>query len=305
MATFLNLQNEVADRLNLSISVAAELTRIKRWINLAINDIAGRRAWKFLQEREIVQTVVDITTGTVDITNGSATVTGSGTAFAAADVRKFIQFEGANDWYEITARASTTSITITPAYGGTTATGSDYIIRQFFYPLSTAVARISDIRQWATPRKLTSLGFYTLDLYRPLSNYTGPPQAYAQYRLDPAVAATAAKKIQVQFEPCPDAVYNMEVRFLKNLADLSADGDISDIPLNYHLTIADGAEWLGLKYLNNPAEEKKKEMYEGGIYKMILEESQLDDWHPVVQSSDDVPYSGFLQFPPGTFNNSY
>ena len=67
-------------------------------------------------------------TGTVSVTNNSATVTGSGTNFVSGAQEGF-GFQGPNGLvYEITAINSSTSLTITPVYGGSTASGQAYAI---------------------------------------------------------------------------------------------------------------------------------------------------------------------------------
>lgn len=67
-------------------------------------------------------------TGTVSVTNASTSVTGSGTNFVSgAQVGE--AFQGPDgELYEITAISSATSLTITPAYGGSTASGQSYAI---------------------------------------------------------------------------------------------------------------------------------------------------------------------------------
>jgi len=297
LATFLILQQELGDRANLDQTVAAYATRLKRALNLTIQDICSRRDWKFLQEREIIQTVTDYTTGTCDITDGSATVTGTSTVWTSTHVRWYIQFQGETNWYEVTARASNTSITISPAYEGTTATAQTYTLRQVFYSLSTAASRVISIRQPASPAKLTNVGYRNLDLYQPNIETTGPPVAYALFRNDPSVAATAAKKRQLQFFPTPDSIYNHEVRYIKLLPDLSADTDISDIPVQFHSVIIDGAELMIAKQMNNPNTPELKQQYEFGIKTMIEEESAFDDYQPVLQPSDGNRPTRFLPFP--------
>lgn len=71
-------------------------------------------------------TVADYTTGKVDIvTNGNGTVVGSGTTWTAIMVGRWIQLPD-NYWYNITARASDTSITVSPVYQGVSqATGAN------------------------------------------------------------------------------------------------------------------------------------------------------------------------------------
>ena len=67
-------------------------------------------------------------TGTVTVTNNSSTVTGSGTNFVSGAQVGF-GFQGPNGLvYEITAINSSTSLTITPVYGGSTASGQSYAI---------------------------------------------------------------------------------------------------------------------------------------------------------------------------------
>lgn len=68
-------------------------------------------------------------TGTIALTNGGATVTGTGTAFTAnAKVGDALHAPDGRA-YEITAIASATSLTIAPAYLGTTASGQAFAIQ--------------------------------------------------------------------------------------------------------------------------------------------------------------------------------
>lgn len=65
-------------------------------------------------------------TGTVAINEGSTTVTGTGTVFTAAMIGRHILLERL--WYEITGRASDTSITIGSAYTGSNLSGASYTL---------------------------------------------------------------------------------------------------------------------------------------------------------------------------------
>src|SRR5258708_16622945 len=110
-----------------------------------------------MEARETVVTVKDYTAGTVSVNTGSGTVTGTGTTFTSthANLQYFIQFSGANDWYQITSYISATQITITPGYQPTTnATNLTYIIRAFFYSLSPTADRIIDIQNSNKPLKI-------------------------------------------------------------------------------------------------------------------------------------------------------
>jgi len=76
--------------------------------------------------------IADYTTGTVTLTNGSKTVTGSGTTFSAAFVGRWIRSTvtqgGDGFWYQVAAFVSTTSLTLSKKYGGTTTAGLSYTI---------------------------------------------------------------------------------------------------------------------------------------------------------------------------------
>jgi hypothetical protein len=67
-------------------------------------------------------------TGTIAVTNASPTITGTGTAWPATFVNRYIYPNGSTKGYLITA-ASTTSITISENYAGTTASGITYAVR--------------------------------------------------------------------------------------------------------------------------------------------------------------------------------
>jgi hypothetical protein len=67
-------------------------------------------------------------TGTVSVTNGSATVTGSGTLFVANVVAGYGIALPDGRLYEVASVNTNTSITITPAYLGSTASGQSYAI---------------------------------------------------------------------------------------------------------------------------------------------------------------------------------
>lgn len=82
----------------------------------------------------------DYTTGTVDaVTSGSSTVTGSGTSWTTPMSNRWLRItntdtassSGDGNWYQISAVASGTSLTLTRTYGGTTLTsaaGASYTI---------------------------------------------------------------------------------------------------------------------------------------------------------------------------------
>lgn len=89
-------------------------------------------------------------TGTVALTNGSATVAGTGTAWNAnVQIGDAILLPDGRS-YEITALASDTSMTISPAYLGTTASGQTYRIQ----PTRGLIKRMIDsIAEWTSSQQ--------------------------------------------------------------------------------------------------------------------------------------------------------
>lgn len=80
-------------------------------------------------------TVADYTTGTVSLTNGSATLTGSGTTFTTAMIGRWFTMNDVTKqdqgyWYRITGFTSTTAMTLSRTYMGTTVSGATYRIGQ-------------------------------------------------------------------------------------------------------------------------------------------------------------------------------
>ena len=296
IATFLVLQQELADRLNLDQTVSANATRLKRWLNLIQQDISSRYPFTFMYARTTIQTVVDRTAGTIAVSNGGTSVVGTGTAFVAGDKRAFIQMEGDTNWYEVTVVSSQT-LTIAVAFAGTTLTTGTYTLRTVYYSLPSDVFQIFDARQTYTPMKLNKMGIFTLDSYQPDIQTVGAPTAYYQFRYSPDTAATAATIYQVSFFPSPDAIYNIEFRYLTELADLSADTDIAKLPVPYQQLMVDGAEWLGSKFMNDKNEPNLKKAYEYNLQVLIDKENASGDYMPVLASTDTQLTSRFLPFP--------
>ena len=99
--SFIKMQTFVAQQTGLDMTDSTNLSNIKQWINTIQQDIGGRWTWNFLKGREMIQTVVDKTAGTMSPVNGSGNVSGLSTNFDVNDVGKYIQFQGANDWYKV------------------------------------------------------------------------------------------------------------------------------------------------------------------------------------------------------------
>lgn len=292
----LTLLAETGDRLNLDMTITANKTRGIRWLNIIQNDISSRYPFDFLMTNGFVQTVTDLTAGTITTVAASTSFTGSGTAFTTANAaNRYIQVQNDTNWYEVSSVAGQVLTTTKAAVSS--ASGLTYVLRTTYYDLPANCFKVFDVRQTNTPVKMVNLGIYSLDQYQPDINTTSNPTGYFLFGDDPLVAVSAAKQTQIGFFPCPDVVYNIQLRYFLNMTDLSGDTDITIIPVPYTNVLLDGAEWLGNKFLNEPGETQCKKGYEFGIKNMIERENANDDYFPVLQSSDSNNPSPYLQMP--------
>lgn len=286
------MQTECFMQLGLDASDSTNISNVKRWLNMAQQDIAGRWPWNFLRGREAITTIADITTGTVSVSALGTAVTGVGTSFAAADIGKFIQFAGANDWYEVTARSSTTAITIGTAYQGTTnLSGGTYLLRKFFYSLSSSADRIIDIKNWNTPLKLIDIDPRTLDDLRPNPQSAGTSSAFIAYGYD------SSGNLRISPFPFPSDARLLEIRTIVRLADLTGT-QTSALPAKWHHIMIMGALALGFAYLRKfDASRFWNDGYEGKIAVMMKQERTSEDDQPILKAIDSVSRGNFIRFP--------
>lgn len=298
MATlsFANILTEVYDHTGINSSDANNVIRAKRWVNYVQQDICARWPWNFLRGRETIVTVVDETTGTVSVAAGGTAVTGVGTSFSVAnDVGKFIQFAGSNDWYPVSAVGSTTGLTISPAYQpSTAASGVTYIVRKFFYSLSSTCDRIADVKNWQTPLKLDELFPRDVDYQQPNPQSTNVAYGFIPYGYD------SSGNVQIIPYPFPSDARLLEVKTFKRPTDMSADADIPSIPNKWAHIIAFGAIAVGFAYLRKldlaAAWERK---FESKIKDMLAQARTSEDSSPVLRSIDSSHGRGenWLQLP--------
>lgn len=309
--SLLQLQTEVGDRLNLDYTQSAYATRLTRWANLIQNDISSRYPWPWLLTNTFVQTVADYTTGTITGTAGSTALTGNATAWTSASPNQtntYIQPANDTNWYQVKTVVSGTSITLANPLTAAVTAGT-YTLRTTYYDLPANCLQVFDVRQTNTPAKLTCLGIYSLDLFQPDINTTSNPTGYFLFGEDPAIAVGTAKQYQIGFFPCPDAKYNIQIRYYQEMTDLSATTDLTIIPPEHIGVLLDGMEWLGSKYINDPEQAMNKQMYEASLANMIAKASQNGDYFPILQSSDNqINQNPFLNMPgsfPSTNSGDY
>lgn len=226
-------------------SVAADATKLKRWLNLGQQYVCGKANWPFMLAYEVIQTVKDITTGTVSI-NAAATALTFSSAPAASVAGMYIQLSTSDDWYRISAHtAGATAATLATAYvGSTNLSAGTYKVRKLLYATATPLDSLLDIKKTVNPNQLVSLNQRSGDFFTPLYLAAGDPVGYINAPPD------SSGNPQFSLVQSPDTVLNLLVRGINKLSDLSADSDTSVIPKRWHDAIINAAAYyafLGIK----------------------------------------------------------
>jgi len=244
---FSNLYTELGDRLrSYDSTIASDLTKLKRWVNMGQQYICGKYLWPFTLAEEIVQTTPDITTGTVSI-NASDTALTFSSAPTVSVANRYIQLQTTSDWYKITAHtAASTSATISPAYvGSSNLSAGTYTVRKLLYTTTTPLTQILDIKQLVTPVRLISQSPRNTDFFLSLYYSAGVPYYYIMS--SPNSSGTP----QFSLLPSPDSTSNLMVRGVQNLTDMSADADIPVIPVPWHDAIINVGAYYGFQSLDD------------------------------------------------------
>lgn len=233
MATFLQLQQELAAQCGLDQTISSQATLLKRWINNAQGMILRSFEWPFLRSPTPlnVQTVVDYTTGTVATVLGSSTVTFSA-PITTSRTGYYIQTVSSNDWYRITAHTGGTSTATIDVPALYTATAATFIIRKFFYSTSATVDRIIQIIQDTLPYQLQECTPEYFQSINPgLLGGASTPYMYLMSGVD------ASGYPQFRLWPTPSTAINLQIWYLSVPLDMTADADISVIPDKWRTTV--------------------------------------------------------------------
>jgi hypothetical protein len=155
---FSDLYTDLQNRLREQTGVTAVENQAKRYINIALHDMhigySERVPWA--ERRAVLRTQPSYTTGTVAVTKGSTTVTGTGTSWNTANDFGLTNIQaggkitlGDGDVYEVASVGSDTSITLSMAFTGTTATESSYTYFEDEYALSSDFMRPIDQQRFS------------------------------------------------------------------------------------------------------------------------------------------------------------
>jgi hypothetical protein len=292
---FSDLQNEVFAQSGLDSTNNNNITNVQRWCNYVQQDICSRWPWPFLLGREAIATIPDYSTGTVSVNSGSTSLTGNGTTFTAlqGDGTYFIQLSSANDWYRVSAQISSTSLTLEKSYQpSTNASNLTYVLRKFFYSLSSTADEVLDVRNWNTPVKLIQCDFRTIDLINPLAQSTNAPYAYMMFGTD-----SNGNQVFSPY-PFPTDARLFEFRTRKRPTDMVNATDSPSIPNKYAHLIAFGATACAWAFKNNAEMASAwDQKFEKRIMDMKKDYRQSGDYQPILSSIDSVSRSKWIQFP--------
>lgn len=271
-------------------------TNVYRWINYCAQDLCARWPWSFMQGRETITTIPDYTTGTVSVSAAGTAVTGVSTVWTAThgDGSYYIQFSSAHDWYKVASRSSGTSITLDTAYAPTTAlSAGTYILRKFFYSLSSTADRILDIRNWNTPMKLVQVDARTIDSINPNAQSTNSSYGYIAYGVD------SSANLVISPYPFPSDGRLFEVRTYKRPIDMVVTTtETVSIPNKYAHVLAWGAIAVGFAFRQKFQEAALwSAKFEAKIADMKKEDRRSEDYTPVLRSIDSTQRSRWLQMP--------
>lgn len=217
MAVFTSLvtmaQRRCGNSSFLTTTIAGEM------VNQAHEELIESHPWSRTRDEILILTTAQKTAGTVAVTNGSGNVTGTTTAFAAADVGKYIRIGTDDALYVVLTRTSATAITLgdfngtATNYAGTTSTSTTYTIFQRWYNLGTGIEAI-DLASYK--QKLSEVSTDYLDRADPVRSTTGDPICFARGPRDSSDLA------QVEFWPRPTGTIAVRFNVILGHTDLAS-----------------------------------------------------------------------------------
>lgn len=143
----------VANRLNKNVNDTTVTTRLKNHLNDAMQEKWLGYSWSFRwHEYPLVlspQVTDTSSSSTLTATNGSQSVTSTGTPFiSVTHVGAWLRFMGDTyqSWYRIVAVNSTSSVTIEPAYQGTSGSLKTFQLCKTDYNLPTELSNLGYVK---------------------------------------------------------------------------------------------------------------------------------------------------------------
>lgn len=187
MLTLTTAISRVASRLNKNANDTSVKARIKNHINDTCQEKWHGYFWSFRYREYPLVMSAQVTSGTLTATNASQTVTASGTPFDST-IHKGAWLRLTADtlqaWYRVVTVVSTSQVTITPAYQGTTGSSKAYQLCKTDYLLPIEVSDIGRLKATYNGVPLTIEHQLQTDSYYQPPLSVGPPNHLTLFNQD-------------------------------------------------------------------------------------------------------------------------
>lgn len=193
--------------------------------------------FSFLTDYAEINMVASYTDGTADVEQDSTSVVGHDTTWTSAMVGRLVKFASEDEYYEISAVDSTTSITLTSAYIGSTDTGITHAIYEIYYSLASDFKQMKWAKQLVTPQKLVPLADLTTIRYIP-DEFDEGGELYGYV----VSGQDSSGYTQVRFLPYQTTRKRIYYCYEKDLATINTEGAESIIPSKWHMLFVFGLE---------------------------------------------------------------
>lgn len=160
-----NISNVKDQRILVNTSIQVALDRVYQFHDFPY----------YIQDKGVIKTADDYTTGTVSITNSSTAVAGTLTVWTSAMAGRKIRFNGENAYYRIKSITGGTNLVLEQPYQGTTDTDATYAIYQDEYRLAPDVDKYKILRQAQNGVTLFSYHPTAFDEIYPMPNSFADP----------------------------------------------------------------------------------------------------------------------------------
>lgn len=259
VTTWSDLYTDLSNRVRLQTGITATENQAKRYIDIANHDLYIGAAEKlyWAKRRNFITTHPEYTTGTVSVTVGSTSVTGTSTVWTTnndfgqpnARAGGKIVIAG-SEVYNVSAVGGAGSMTISPAYIGSTDTEATYRYFEDEYALASDFARPYDLRSFDDNGHIEIVG--DMDFRRRFPrNRTTSSRVLAACLIDLPFSGNTAPVRRVVFGPPPSSAEVIPYTYItKNIvvatdgtekASFTATTDEPIVPLRYRHVLVLGA----------------------------------------------------------------
>lgn len=230
--TYSELQASVQHHLG-DFSVATR-NRVRQWLNDSYEEVWELVPGKHKNLTDYVATTEpyeSATNRTVAISEGGTALTSDGssdTVFTSAMVGRYVQIDGTEPWYKISALVSVTELTLEDAYVGDDVSEGDFKVHTHRHSIASNVSELmsvyAELEAKERPLELITAREALGRWPQPL-RWEGDTPSYAW--LDDK---DSSGNHTIGLYPVPESKVLLRYRYRKSFTALSADDDTIDIP---------------------------------------------------------------------------